>query len=262
MRSKRVGGPILWPIVLIGGGLLLLIDNFLLLEGFNAVNLWPLLLVIAGIQILLRGDFTISDAARTFGITRGSVEAGTLEINSGIVDVNIRPLPEGQERLIAGQYAPHARPSLQVDGVHAHLKMARAQTRWYDFADWALSLTQDMPWRILISTNLGQVDIDLSELILEDAVIATGLGDIQLVCPLEAFAPIQVCSHLGNIHIITPHGYRATIHTEAGRFVRVHHNPERYETLLPDVYSSIEADEDAPPIEIHVHTTFGNIYLG
>ena len=73
--------------------------NFLLLEEFNMLDLWPLLLVIPGVQVLLRGDLVPDDAARPFGITRGSVESATLHINAGEIDVEIGGLP-GMHRAI------------------------------------------------------------------------------------------------------------------------------------------------------------------
>lgn len=91
-KTNRAGGLILWSLLLIVIGIVLLLDNFLLLGDFNAVALLPLVLVVIGAQILLRGDLAPNTDARRFGITRGSVEAATLEINSGEIDVDIRAL--------------------------------------------------------------------------------------------------------------------------------------------------------------------------
>ena len=95
-QEKRVRsqsqGPVLWSLLLILLGVALLLDNFLLLGDFNALALTPLALVVIGAQILLRGDVVPNEEARTFGVTRGSVEAATLEISSGEIDVQIRAL--------------------------------------------------------------------------------------------------------------------------------------------------------------------------
>ena len=92
MQARQSRGPWLWPLALAIVGVVLLLDNFLLLGDFNPTLLWPLLLVIAGAQILLQGDILPVRQAKTFGITRGSVEAGTLDISAGEIDVNVRAL--------------------------------------------------------------------------------------------------------------------------------------------------------------------------
>ena len=264
MKSSkaRSRGPWLWPLLLVITGIALLLDNFLLLGDFDVTNLWPLLLVIVGAQILLRGDVLPSEGMRTFGITRGSVESGTLELNAGAIDVGIRALQSGSgERLIAGQYAAQSRPDLQVDDTHAHLRMDRAKTRWLSFADWEMGVTDDMPWGFLISTHLGQVKLDCSTLITQNAVVATGIGDIRFVCPYEAFEPLYLRSALGNIHMITPPGHNARITVDDGRFLGVHSDETRYEQVEPHVFVSLDNNEDAPLIDIYISGTFGDVYL-
>lgn len=259
-KVKNAGGPWLWPLLLVIVGVVLLLDNFLLLGDFDAVALLPLLLVFAGAQILLRGDLTPSIEARTFGITRGSVESGTLEINSGEIDVDIRAL-QREGRLIAGQYAVNTRPRLNVQDTYSHLIMKRGDTPWWAFADWQLGLAQDLPWQFLISTHLGQVKLDCSQLVIHNAVIATGFGDIHLVCPPEAFDALQLHSTLGNIHIVTPPEYNVRIVVDAGRMFKVHASDYRYENPEPHIFVATEAAADAPLVTVHIHGTFGDAYL-
>jgi hypothetical protein len=257
-KTRSAGSPWLWPLALAVVGVALLLHNFLLLGDFNAINLWPLLLVIAGAQILLRGDLVPSWEGRTFGITRGSVESATLEISSGEIDVDLRAL-QREGRLIAGQYATQSRPALRVIDSHAHLKMQRANTRWLSFADWQIGLARDLPWKIMATAYLGQFNLDLSDLVVQEAVIATGIGDIRLVCPFEAFGPIYVRSALGNIHVVTPPGWNVQIAVSGWR-MRVHADENRYE-FRGGIYVSRAAREDAQPVEIQLVGTFGDAYL-
>jgi hypothetical protein len=248
----------MWPLLLTAVGIVLLLHNFLLLGDFKIVDLWPLLLVVAGAQILLRGDLVPSWEGRAFGITRGSVESATLEISSGEIDVELRGL-QREGRLIAGQYASQSRPALRVVDSHAHLKMQRASTRWLSFADWQIGLARDLPWQILGTAYLGQFNVDLTDLIVHEALIATGIGDIRLVCPFEAFAPIRLRSALGNLHVITPPGGNTQI-TVSGWRMRVRADENRY-TFQDGVYVSRNASEDAPLVEIYLEGTFGDAYL-
>lgn len=260
MDSKSSRGPWLWPLALAVVGVVLLLDNFLLLGDFNASLLWPLVLVLVGAQILLRGDIAPSWDGKTFGITRGSVESATLEISAGEIDVQVRSL-QREGRLIAGQYAADSRPQMGVDATHAHLKMDRAATPWLSFANWDMGLARDLPWQIFISTHFGQVNLDLSNLIVQDAIIATGFGDIRLVCPHEAFGEIHLRSALGNIQIVTPPGYQVRVRADSGKMFRIHADENRYTQLETGYYTALDADETAPLVEIYISGTFGDAYL-
>ena len=259
-RPRGSKGPILWPLVLIVLGIALLLNSFLLLEGFNLLALSPLLLVLLGAVILLRGDFVPHEDTRTFGITRGSVESALLEISAGEIDVAITAL-DGSERLIAGRYAPQARPALTVEGVHAQLQMDRGSAPWWSFADWEIGLTRELPWSLYFSSHLGEMDIDASGLIVQGGQISTGIGDIRFVPPVEAFDRILLRSTLGTIQVITPLGARVIVQVEPARFSRVHMDGGRYTQQDTNLYTSLDAKADAVPITINVRSSFGDIYL-
>ena len=259
-RAKTTAFPMLWALLIAGVGVVLLFNNFGLLGDFNAAALLPLLLVVAGAQILLRGDFIPSSETRDFGITRGSVESATLEISSGAVDVDLLSL-QREGRLIAGQFAVNSRPQLTVRDTYAHLKLFRSKTPWWSFADWKIALAQDLPWQILVSTHLGQATLDLSQMIVHDVVVGTGMGDVRIVCPKEAFNPLFVRSTFGNIHILTPLGYRAKIVVKQTRLFTVKFDGERYDNPEKGVYLARVDDDTLPIIEIQVSGTFGDAYL-
>lgn len=260
-RTQTSNGPLIWPILLVLVGGLLLLANFFLLGNFQLTQLWPLLLVLVGAQILLRGDAKLSEDTRTFGITRGSLESATLEINSGEVDVRIRALPpQSAERLIAGQYAPQARPALHAEDTHAHLTFQRGATPWFAQTDWELGLSGELPWQILLGSSLGAATIDLRQVITHEARISTGFGDIHCVAPAEAFQPLHLISTLGNITLEVPDDVAVIVHIQASRFSNIHVNNERFieeETLT---YHTTSLDGSAP-IQIFIKTGFGNIHL-
>lgn len=260
MRARGSRGLWFGSLALLALGTVLLLNNFLLLSGFNVSALWPLLLVILGAAILLRGDVLPGNDARTFGITRGSVESATLEVSAGEIDVVARPL-QREGRLIAGQYAFDSRPQLNVQDTHTHLRMDRAATPWLSFANWEVSLARDLPWGVFVSTSLGQIDLDLRGLIIQKAVLATGTGDIRLVSPQEAFEPLMVRSAIGSIRILTPHGSNVRIHTRGPSLFRVYHDDSRYIQEAPGVFVSRDGDDRSPEVQIYVSGTFGDAYL-
>jgi hypothetical protein len=260
VRARGSRGLWLGSLALLALGAVLLLNNFLLLSGFNVSTLWPLLLVIVGAIVLLRGDLLPGTDSRTFGITRGSVEAATLEVNAGAIDVVARAL-QREGRLIAGQYAFDSRPQLTVQDTHTHLRMDRAATPWLSFANWEVALAHDLPWGVYVSTSLGQIDLDLRGLIIQKAVLASGFGDIRLVCPQEALEPLVLRSTIGSIRVMAPPGSRARIYTRGPSFFGVHIDESRYVQQAPGVYVSRNADTINPEIEIYVSGTFGDAYL-
>lgn len=241
-------------------GVLLLLNNYLLISGFNISALWPVLLVIAGVIILLQGDLSDPSSTRTFGITRGTVESATLEVSAGEIDVQFRASAR-EGRLAAGQYAANSRPSLEAQSTHAHLRMDRAATPWLSFADWEIGVARDLPWQVLISTHLGSVNVDLSEIIVQDAIIATGIGDIRATLTKEAFEPLHLRSAVGDIHVYTPPGTRAVIYVHASALTGLHIDENRYERQDDGSYHARAVESVFQPVAVHVKTTFGDVYL-
>jgi hypothetical protein len=260
VRAGQSRGPWLWPLLLVLVGIILLLDNFLLLGDFNPILLWPLLLVLMGSQILLQGDLTPGQQAQTFGITRGSVEAARLEVSAGEIDVHMRALQRAG-RLIAGQFAAQSRPVMRAQDNQAELIMHRAATPWFSFANWEMGLARDLPWQVLATTHLGQVHCDLADIIVQDVMIGTGFGDIRFVCPFESLGSISLRSTLGNIQIITPHGYQVRVFAHDGAFFKVHADSTRYEKFEAGVYIARDADPEAPLVDVHVVGAFGDAYL-
>lgn len=263
-RPKNRRGPLIWPALLVMIGGVLLLSNFLLLGNFDVIGLWPLLLVVLGLQILLRGDLTPDQDQQSFGITRGQVEAATLEIHSGEIDVSMQGLQNQQsERLIAGQFARQSRPVLEGDAQHAHLKLQRWQTPWLSFADWDMGLSSELPWRIVASSYLGQITLDMSDLIIHSAEAHSGVGDLHITLPSESFETIITQSTLGDIHIITPPNCNARIQVRGGRFFSVQCDNNRYTTSEsePNLYLAQSNEDLRPQIRVIVDGTFGNLYL-
>src|SRR5258705_11091444 len=126
MRPGR--SPLILPIVLVVVGVLLLLKNFLLVENLDLLQYWPIVLILAGVQLLIRGDIGFTWQSQTFGITRGSVQTASLEANSGELDVRVRA-QRRKARLIASQYTGRSRPNPNARGQHARISMHRSQSR-------------------------------------------------------------------------------------------------------------------------------------
>lgn len=251
----------LWPPVLIVGGVFLLLKNFLLIE-FDVTPYWPVLLVALGLQLLIRGDIAPSWQSHTFGITRGSVQSGSIEIESGELDVQLRNLRKSG-RLIAGQYTARSRPGLVVRNNRATLRMQRGQTWWLSLADWDVGLAQDLPWEILVSSYLGRLEVDLRGLQVDRAYVSSGLGSVHVACPDQAEGPVYARSTFGDVRLTVPEGSRAIIQISQSPFGRVRVNPARFEQIEPGIYATPPDAGDASAVDLTIltSTVFGSVYI-
>lgn len=260
MRAQSKRTVWLLPLLLVAVGVALLLDNFLLID-VDLAPYWPWLLVLVGLQVLVKGDIAPSWQAHSFGITRGSVRSGTLEIESGEIDVQIRALRK-PGRLIAGQYTARSRPSLSVRNNHATLRLQRGQTWWLSMADWDLGLAGDLPWGLLVSSWLGNLDADLRGLVLDRAVLASGMGTVTVVCPDRGSGPISARSTFGDVRVNVPDEMPATIIVKAGPFARVRVDSGRYEEVGDRRYVTRDTEHSPQAaLEITVGTVFGTVHV-
>ncbi len=252
--------PIIIPALILVIGVGLLLVNFLIIDGVDLVRYWPALLVGVGLLVLLRGDLGLTWQAQTFGITRGNVQTAQLEASAGELDVKIQAL-QREARLIAGSYTARSRPVLGVRGTHARLTMQRGQTWLLSLADWEIGLAQDLPWSLLVSTHLGEIDADLTGVTLERAHFGTGLGNIHLVAPEFCREGMQARSAFGDITIQVPHDTEAVIRIQSGRLARLQVDETRYLMIEPGVYATLGYQAVTTPIPVILKTTFGTIKL-
>jgi len=269
MRVTRP--PVLISLVLVAAGVVLLLHNFVLLDtpALDPARWWPALLILAGVQVLWRGDVAFTWQAQTFGITRGNVQSAALEVGSGEIDVKIRALRR-EGRLIAGQYAARSRPALAVRGGQARLSMQRGQTWLLSLADWEIGLTRDLPWQVLVSAFLGDVDADLRGLQIEKAYLASGFGDVRLVAPDHWMASSSAllmhgASTFGSVTLIVPGGAAVAVRIQAGPLARVQIDETRFLLRETGVYATLDYDErilaGELPVEAFLASTFGTIRL-
>lgn len=259
-RQSQPRAPLFFPLTLVLAGVVLLLNNYLLINA-DLVSLWPAVLILIGLQVAWRGDLAPSWQAQSFGITRGTVESASLEISSAEIDVRLAGLNRAG-RLIAGEYTARSRPKLVVRNNHATILMQRGSTWLFSLADWNIQVAQDVPWAILLSSHLGELSADLRGIPLRRAYITSGFGDLQVIAPEQATGPVYMRSTFGDVQLILPRQLPALIRVQASPLARI---------LLPapglqkddtgQFYATAAYQSDQPFLEITVAATFGNITL-
>lgn len=252
--------PIFFPLTLVLVGIVILLNNYLLINA-DLVSLWPLVLILIGIQVAWRGDLAPSWQAQSFGITRGSVESAALEVSSGEIDVRLAAMNRAG-RLIAGQYTARSRPRLAVRNNHATLTMRRGNTWLFSLADWEVGLTHDVPWALLMSSHLGELQADLRGLELQRAFLSSGVGDIRVILPEQVAGKVHIQSTFGDLSVLIPPGLPALIHIQASPLCRVIVNDTSLHKDTTGAYYATSAYKPEQPYQrLELVNTFGNILL-
>ncbi len=258
MRVERP--PYILIALLLGSGGYLLLRNFRLLPEVDLLPYAPILLILLGIQLLFRSDLGISWAAQTFGITRGTVRAASLEAYSGELDVKLRALRR-EGRLIAGAYTARSRPDLTVRGETARLTMQRGRTWLFSLADWEVGLARDLPWNVLLSTHLGELEVDLRGVPINRAELGTGIGDIRLVLPELVGQGVRAFSTLGNVTLAVPEGVAAVVRVRRSPLARVQIDERHYLRLADDLYATLNYADANRVLYAEMGSTFGTLRL-
>ena len=139
--------------------------------------------------------------------------------------------------------------------------MLRSRTWLLSLADWDLGLAGDLPWNLLLSSYLGQIDLDLRGLIIDCAQVSTGIGDLRVLAPDSPAGPITLQSTLGDIYLTVPPEMPAAVTVLAGPLFDVHLQDDRWQPdgerryVTPDYAGAIE------PLEFTIHGTTGGLYL-
>ena len=258
MKSQR--SPILIPILLVGLGTVILLGNYFLID-LQLGGYWPVVLILIGIQVLVRGDLGMSWQAHSFGITRGGVESASIEANGGEIDIRLRALRR-TGRLIAGQYTARSRPRLLIRDNHARLILKRGDTWMLSLADWELEIAPDLPWDMLLSTHLGEIDVDLRDVQIRQAHIASGIGDVKVICPNRYAGPLHVRSMFGDIQLTIPKNVPALIRVNSSRLANLSTRGEFHQhATQTNLYATTSYKEGQATLDITVSATFGTVVL-
>jgi hypothetical protein len=258
MRAARPSFIVPLALVVIGG--LLLLQNFGLLGSFDLVRFAPALLLLLGLQLLLRGDLGLTWEGKTFGITRGTVRTASLEANAAELDVRVRALRR-EGRLIAGQYSGRSRPDLEVRGEQARLLMRRGRAWAFSLADWEIGLARDLDWALLISTHLGEIDIDFQDLTLIQADLGTGFGDIKINMGGSMARGVRAGSTFGHIGLSVPDDVACLVRVRKSAVGRLLVDEKRFILVEDGLYATLGYQNAESVLFAELGTTFGNIRL-
>ncbi len=214
----------LWPVLLIGAGLDLLIGRR---------SVWGSLLVALLLLAVLAGAIWIhqtrpagpsASAELVEQALQGATEA-RVEIRPGVGALTLDALDEpglllsGRVELDRGE-----RLVTEVDRTGSTLVYSLATDKaewsfwgpWGIDRNWQVSLTPEIPIELTISAGVGTADIDLSRLTITELVVSTGVGRTVLTLPAIGTLSANIDGGVGELVVRIPEGMGARIDASGG----------------------------------------------
>ena len=243
-----------WPLLLITIGLVFLLVNFGFIPGVTALsllNLWPLLLIMAGVDIaigrrwplaavgidvavialglvllatqpqLLGSPFFIVNSGapgeRDISVARQSATSLSLDINGGAGRFRV----SGGSTMLVDAHSNNddlrlRRSTFDSGGDHADLRIDQSSNRRVGVATAEVEtrIASDVPTDLTIDGGAGEFFVDLSAVTLRSARIDVGAASLTITLPKPTTAvSIEVNAGASNLFIDIPDGVEARVTT-------------------------------------------------
>lgn len=243
------------PAILIGLGLLLLANNFGLLQGnvwAVAWRFWPLILILLGLEILIGRRSTLASAiiavvglllivglvaAAVYwgwggvgqsGVTESLVqemegaESATVTLDFAVGELKVRALgdsPDLMDARFSGLPVEH-RYEVRAGRGDLQLKSKGGGFVWWPDAvvenTWDVALSPRLPLILDVDTGVGQATLDLSGLQVTDFSLNAGVGSVRVVMPATGRIMAVVKAGVGEVVLEIPQGVAARIDADVG----------------------------------------------
>lgn len=293
MAKRRRNSSLLGPVLLILAGGILLLNVVGALDWniwWSIVRLWPLLLIGAGLELLLGRTrlgallatvlVVALAAVALWLVTDGalSTELETAQIRQPLGDathaqVSIDPVVGAlrleaaaeEANLVAGEIRHGANEDIQESfsqqGDTATYNLGAGSGSWGAFPGgwdqsrvWELSLSPGASLSLDTELAVGDAVLDLSKLSLEDLRVEMGVGHIKLTLPATGQFAASVSQGVGTLEIVIPKGMAVRIETDTA--LAVDHMPGDL-VKQEEVYSSPGYSTAANRIEIDASVAIG-----
>lgn len=293
-------GSIIGPLILITIGVLFLLANFGYISGsfwLSLLQYWPLILILLGLEILLgrtwQGQILVllvgllavggvvwllmnpalaplgvGMQTETVGEPREGVQSARLELNTGVGDLDVRPLAGADANWIEGTVSHptslRLRQVYQVTGGAAQLKldtegnvvfMGNSSERWN------IHVAQGMPVTLKVDAGVGGSKLDLNALNVTDLDLNTGVGGTEVVLPSGAgTVNARIKGGIGGLTVLIPVGVPARIRSHSG-IGGASINQARFPSVGQDVFESSDYASATNRIDLTVDAGIGGITI-
>ncbi len=290
MDNKHQHTSIVGPSLLIGVGILLLLDNlgYLQWDFWQLTRLWPVLLIVWGLDLLLEGHLAgrIFTAAIVITFVVGGAwmlnDRGDHRISSEIAYVKedtsslVLELKPAIGKLALDAYSDSANliggtvtfprgidiEEIYTPGVRARLRMTvqnKSRSWWPgQHESWDLLLNPDALLDMDLDLGIGEMDLNLSQLEVNRANVNFGIGAARIDLPEAGHYDILIDGGIGTIIIEIPRDLAVRITTDTGIVSKT--MPQDY-TRVENSWISPQFDESDNRVNISLSLGIGSIIV-
>jgi len=253
MNERREHPGIVGPIILIGAGALLLANRMGVAVDFVAIlRMWPLLLIAVGVDLLIGRRslygalaaavivlamfvgafwlFGVTDvnniATEDFSVELGDYETMELHLEPAVGRVVVDSMDdESKYALLAtlstvlgegvdtsvSERAGNQYVSIRAEGMWTGSSI----NSWGSQPGWELLLNPALGYIVELDLGMGQIDLDLTGIELEELTVEMGLGQTILSLPEGEYRAV-VDGAIGELVVNIPRGVPISIRTDTG----------------------------------------------
>jgi hypothetical protein len=258
-NKKRKRNSPLGAVLLILIGVILLLNVLGVLEWsiwWSILRLWPVLLIAAGLELLLgrwkwgsllstilvvavvaAALWLTSAGVTTSGLITeqirqplGDATRADVSIDPGVGTLRLEAASESAN-LVEGTVLLGKGEELQEDfsqqGDTATYTLGTKTTSWNAFPGgfddarvWELGLSPGASLSLSTDMGVGDTDLDLTGLVMEELDAGTGMGRVKVVLPATGQFEAKLSQGIGVVEIVIPEGMAVRIETDTGLVVR------------------------------------------
>lgn len=258
-----------WPVALILVGLDLLLGRSLL-GSLTAAALG--LAIVAGVLYFAstaspERPFVGSTITREVAHPLGGADSLDAELVFGAASARIdADAPGGQA--VAGVYRTRERLAMEEyyevrdgRGTFTFVQNENEEFAWLGagfVGDLDLSLTDEVPVDLRITTGAGDTRLGLSGMQLSSLDMTTGAGNVELTLPEEGDYAVTISGGVGNFEIDVPPGLEARVEIDG---MAVRELPDRFTKLQDGVWATAGYDSATDRATIRVSAGMGNVTI-
>jgi hypothetical protein len=246
-----------WPIILITVGLLFLLSNLgvLKIDFWNLWRLWPVLLILAGLEIILGrrsmlGNVIVLIATLAIiggvvlllivspevlgtsssgGVERideplAGVERADLRVDFAAGQLDIGRLTDSSSLIVGDlELATRQKPTWEISRSGSQASMDLGYRRqsdwvqnWQKGDEWDLSLSPKVGLSLDVNMGAGDTRLDLSGLDIRELSVEAGAGRSTITLPDEGDFATKVSGGVGQVIIEIPEGMAARVQVDQG----------------------------------------------
>lgn len=290
--SRRPPPSFFFPLFLVVVGVLLLLNTTGILPWiawWRLWVLWPALLIMIGVDILLRrapvllrllaaliivvvlvgaAYLMLQTASGSVPplhtvVEAGGIQTGDVQIDMGVGQVTIEPLGDTANWAEVNLTGPVREPvvSRLDDSARLQLRQKDWSGLWFEESRWTVHLNPHVPTTLQVHVGVGMCSLNLTRLNLTRVEVDTGVAECTVNLPAggeSGTIPVEIDGGVGACHVLVPEGAAAQIRLDPG-LGGVHVDTRRFPQVGENLYRSADYATATYRLDVNVDLGVGSI---